>query len=434
MKNTFEKNMNKATMSQESILCERIVNLYNQMICTNAGAEDYRTKLVYELLQLQKEDGSFRVIDNNRCDSDIRVAYIYYPTYYATAALVYAATFDGINETMKNALKKGLTVACERHLSGHGFEATKQQLEALSIYKKANLYEFLQLRRDDYSEFYNTIKDIIDNYRTRLSQNRTVSDWSVDYRKQFETEVSDYDLNMVKNVWYASYGSNICLERFMEYINRCTDKTAPTDVMPITFNHNIYFSGESRTWERKGTAFLDDSCSGMALGRMYLITSEQFAQIQYYEGAKYSKKLQLGSKDGYPIYTFTAPSKRSDKKTPSAQYFNTILAGLKDTYPEISETTLVTYLLESGLVDDDDCRILSFIRNSEHGVSLQTISNNTISLSKTKKSIRKLVELGLLKQDRRSLASGHQVTDNEAVFFTKKERREAIILLLLMNR
>ena len=75
-------------------------------------------------------------------------------------------------------------------------------------------------------------------------------------------------------VWYACYGSNINRERFMRYINRCSDTTPPVEDRPYEFKHPVFFAGHSSIWENKGTAFLDVWSEGDALGRIYKITEE----------------------------------------------------------------------------------------------------------------------------------------------------------------
>ena len=82
---------------------------------------DYRAKLMHELMMLQKEDGSFSVIDDYRVDADIRICYVYEPTYYATAAMMFIQTRDNshLTDKEKAALLKGLTFAEGRNLAGH---------------------------------------------------------------------------------------------------------------------------------------------------------------------------------------------------------------------------------------------------------------------------------------------------------------------------
>lgn len=103
--------------------------------------------------------------------------------------------------------------------------------------------------------------------------------------------------NMKKElVWYASYGSNLLRSRFMCYIRGgrpkssskgyrgCTDKSEPLKDKPVRIPHELYFSGRSSVWGGGGggVAFIKPTRASkgeFTLGRMYLITREQFTQV-----------------------------------------------------------------------------------------------------------------------------------------------------------
>ena len=105
---------------------------------------------------------------------------------------------------------------------------------------------------------------------------------------------------MEQQVWYASYGSNLLHSRFMCYINGgtpegsskhcpgCSDKTPPQDCKPVTIPHELYFAKNSPSWEGKGVAFIKSQrdVNVQTLGRMYLITKEQFVQIVRQENGR----------------------------------------------------------------------------------------------------------------------------------------------------
>ena len=85
-------------------------------------------------------------------------------------------------------------------------------------------------------------------------------------------------------VWYACYGSNINRERFMRYINNCTDRTEPVEDRPYEFAHPVFFAGASSIWGGKGKVFLDDTADGHAFGRIYKITDEQYSDAKENHG------------------------------------------------------------------------------------------------------------------------------------------------------
>lgn len=172
-------------------------------------------------------------------------------------------------------------------------------------------------------------------------------------------------------IWYASYGSNLLLERFLCYIkggqptgssnvyDGCRNKSLPTKNSQITIPHELYFAHEANGWQRGGVGFIknerDESCQ--TLGRMYLITEEQFIDVVRQEnlddapleidfnkakregslivkdGAWYGNPLCLGEKDNSPIFTFTSQTYLDDKiNSPSEAYLSTIARGIKETH------------------------------------------------------------------------------------------------------
>jgi hypothetical protein len=175
----------------------------------------------------------------------------------------------------------------------------------------------------------------------------------------------------IKQVWYASYGSNILESRFHCYIlggqpkgsNKinigCSDKTLPLDKSEIYINNELYFAKESKNWNDGGVGFIKPKFNKkvQTYGRMYLITAEQFIEIvkqeNNFEGellidfkkAKekgslilkqktwYGNLLYLGEQKGNPIFTFTNKKNMTeDINPPSEQYLKTIINGLKETY------------------------------------------------------------------------------------------------------
>lgn len=414
-----------------------IKGLYDSMLAAAPCDEDYRCKIAKELFHLQREDGAWRVIEDLRAPMDIRVAYIYEPTYYATAAIMTFMNANGeMNKEEKESLTKGLKVAAERQLNGSGFEATRGRLEALAIYKAAGLYEWMNRFGEQYPDFSDMIRKVINDFQIALMTGRTFSDWEVDFKEEFSKEVVDYEEAMIPWVWYAAYGSNISRERFMRYINGCADCSAPLEDRSYEFPYDITFAGRASSWGNQGKAFLDDSKNGMALGRIYKISRAQFEEIQRKEGRDYTKRICLGVEEGIPVYTFTTDQLPAVNNSPSADYLEVILKGLIETYPKKSELALRVYLFSHNVMSSDDRNILNYIRCSEHGVSLQQIADapECPCLTKTRSSVKKLASWGLIKQDTRSLRTGDRMQDRAAVFYTRKESRDLIDILLLTVR
>lgn len=159
-------------------------------------------------------------------------------------------------------------------------------------------------------------------------------------------------------IWYACYGSNLLNERFMHYIHGgvcrfngssydgCTDQSEPLDDRPCIINHKLYFGNRSSKWDDGGVAFLNPVRNEkvVTLGRMFLITEEQFKEVQRQEGPGwYNEVLDLGMAEGIPIKTFTH-STVFPRSKPSKSYVSVVRKGLSETYPGKSNSEITAYL------------------------------------------------------------------------------------------
>jgi gamma-glutamylcyclotransferase (GGCT)/AIG2-like uncharacterized protein YtfP len=235
-------------------------------------------------------------------------------------------------------------------------------------------------------------------------------------------------INSSNLVWYACYGSNINKERFMRYIEGCSDKTPPRDERPFIFDNPIYFSNNSPSWDYKGVAFLDINKKGKSFGKIYLITKEQFEEIKLQEGSNrnwYGKTVCLGSLDGIPVKTITKEERTSDV-IPSPRYIDVIKKGIQDTYPQLILSDIDVYLMKSYL-NENHVSVLKYLRSQAHGVSVRKIASDlNYNMSTVINIINDLRECGLIKQDGRSVASNIMWNDNEAIYYTIEDKREVI--------
>lgn len=180
----------------------------------------------------------------------------------------------------------------------------------------------------------------------------------VHFENQSKVEIkrSDY-------VWYASYGSNMLYERFLTFIKGgyckfngveykgCRNTLIPKDSRPITIPYNMYYGNKSSIWGDAGVAFLDIESYGQALGRMHLVTWEQFEDIlsQQERGENwYNQSVSLGEYNGMEIITFTNKSTRPCND-PADNYLEVIRMGIKETYPDMSDFDIMKYLVKCGL-------------------------------------------------------------------------------------
>lgn len=144
---------------------------------------------------------------------------------------------------------------------------------------------------------------------------------------------------------YAAYGSNLLKERFMCYIKGgvfigkeytgCSDKSEPVDLGWMYIPHRLYFAKESRSWDKKGVAFLsierEPNHEYYTVVRLWRISEGQFKEVQRQEGPDwYRDVITLGEKDGIEIKTITGPWENK-KQRPSSEYIEVLKRGLKET-------------------------------------------------------------------------------------------------------
>lgn len=227
----------------------------------------------------------------------------------------------------------------------------------------------------------------------------------------------------MKYVWYACYGSNINRERFMRYINNCSNTTPPVEDRPFEFTHPVFFAGKSSNWDDMGVAFLDAEREGHAYGRIYKITEEQYNEVKRMEGPSYRNKLELGELEGLPVVSFTCFTS-PQPNTPSADYLKTILAGLQETYPAYRESAIAEEMFDS-IFSREEIKLLDCLRKAEHGLTNREIRARTgMPGAEENKIISALLERNAIQQDSRYSSFSHD--DERAVFFTSKKARETI--------
>lgn len=198
----------------------------------------------------------------------------------------------------------------------------------------------------------------------------------------------------IKQVWYASYGSNVLKSRFYCYIQGgrpfgssktyrgCTDQTLPPRIDSILIQHKLYFAKQDSSWGSGGVAFIEQEKNPEieTLGRMYLITRQQFTELVQQEinhqgkleidfqqaidagsllfrkGSWYGNLIYLGKQDGNPIFTFTNESSLLDQiNAPNSEYLKTLINGLRETY-NLKNTEIRDYLKDiagiKGILDE----------------------------------------------------------------------------------
>jgi hypothetical protein len=179
-------------------------------------------------------------------------------------------------------------------------------------------------------------------------------------------------------MYYIQGGQPVGIDK--RYLG-CSDKTPPRDDKTITIHNELYFSKSSKIWENGGVAFIKSEISDRAntLGRMYLITAQQFVQVVSQENARepgddtividfkktiddgqsmidggwYRRILYLGSETGHPIFTFTGGWEDDviEMNAPGEKYMKVIIGGLKETYGMGDEKIIQYFLNVHGIKD-----------------------------------------------------------------------------------
>ena len=404
-----------------------------QMITEEEESEENIREYLTEMISC------LQTVENGKCEemlflmfdkpasmpADVRVEYVYRPTYMATTMLMTAMNRFPLLHTdtkFRNVLYALMNASLARGFCGAGYEEYVGMLDALEIFGRGDTMAFLEKYSDFNERFTNDFLNVVDFLETEICSGNVKDAWSGLSYSERGIEV----LKMLRRergeeyVWYACYGSNMNRERFMEYINTCSDKTSPKEDRPFMFKHDIYFAKASSKWNGGGKAFLDDTSEGKAYGRVYLITRKQFEEIKRQEGTDYRRGLALGEIEGYPVYSFTDMQKNDETKVPSAEYFKTILTGLRECYESIlSDTELVQYLI-NAIIPSDILDVACAIRQNRHYLTnTQIIERCGLNERDAAAAVKWLLDHTVIQQDRRSIRAGHQVTDDEAYFYTK---------------
>ncbi len=151
-------------------------------------------------------------------------------------------------------------------------------------------------------------------------------------------------------------------------------------------HHRLFFAEASPQWEDLGVAFIrgEQEEAAKTLGRMYLISKDQFREIVLQENGYrrmdaevemdlertvregrskmpeglYGTLLYLGHEDEHPIFTFTASwdENQAPLNRPGPKYLKVIIRGLKETFG-LSNEGVVEYLKDiegvRGLIPEE---------------------------------------------------------------------------------
>lgn len=192
-------------------------------------------------------------------------------------------------------------------------------------------------------------------------------------------------------VWYVSYGSNMCRERLACYLRGGRPEGAmreyagarnpelPRADVAVELPGRLYFAGDSSVWGG-GVAFYDHDSPGPTPARAYRITAGQFVDVAAQEMHRipepgdpleevviagveagrheagpghYETLVRVGTRDGLPMLTFTAPHGVGavPHTDPSPAYLTMLATGLRESWGASrgwDERRIATYLDDVG--------------------------------------------------------------------------------------
>ena len=241
------------------------------------------------ILDFQDEDGSFKLFCSFNIPSDARVDFCYIPTYLATASLMkaYLSEPESFTEKEITALSDGLKMSTARNLRGHGYEGLKGQIEAVNIFMKAGLKEFIDIHHGLCPEFSEMIDKIVSAFADMEAQGKFTGSWGESYEDEIRA-INQYFRQRKVFV----YGTLMKGETNHDFLQNATflDKT-------VIEGYDMYNVG----WY---PAIIDGE--GLAIGEVYSVPVEDMPSIDSLEGegSLYEKRCVRITVNGVPDFAF----------------------------------------------------------------------------------------------------------------------------------
>ena len=145
------------------------------------------------ILDFQDKDGSFKLFSTYRIPSDARVDFCHEPTYICSSILMksYLTGDSQLRQKIETPLIRGLECCTMRHLRGHGLYGLEGQMEALNIFKRGGLREFIDLYPELNSKFTEMILNIIKEFEALEREEDFKGPWGEDYKDKI-LEINKY--------------------------------------------------------------------------------------------------------------------------------------------------------------------------------------------------------------------------------------------------
>lgn len=145
------------------------------------------------ILDFQDTDDSFKLFSTYEIPSDARVDFCHEPTYICTSILMkaYLTGDSALKEKVETPLTQGLEKCCMRNLRGHGYDSLQGQIDALNIFMKGGLREFIDLHPELNSKFTEMILNIMVEFDALEEQEHFKGPWGEDYKEDI-LEINEY--------------------------------------------------------------------------------------------------------------------------------------------------------------------------------------------------------------------------------------------------
>ena len=145
------------------------------------------------ILDFQDTDGSFKLFSTYEIPSDARVDFCHDPTYICSSILMkaYLTGDSKLTQKIETPLIQGLERCCMRGLRGHGYDALQGQIEALNIFMKGGLREFIDLHGELNPEFTEMILNIISQFKALEDEEHFTGPWG-EYYKEDILKINKY--------------------------------------------------------------------------------------------------------------------------------------------------------------------------------------------------------------------------------------------------
>ena len=136
-------NVNRLNVQQMDRTLKKLVEFSQESF---VEYEEKKMDLSKDIINFMDHDGSFRLINTYEVESDARVRYCYYPSYYCTGILMKVLLqnkdfFAGKEDVI---MPMALEFCCGRGLKGHGYDDLTQQIEIMDVFISCGLKEFIE--------------------------------------------------------------------------------------------------------------------------------------------------------------------------------------------------------------------------------------------------------------------------------------------------